>query len=1409
MPPRIPKLPKPREIWQRTRAVVMADLKSVSWRAVALNIAALVIGAAVLLGLALVGLNTPPGRRLLVQFATGIKLNSGLQFQVGEIDGSLYGDMTLHDVKVLDTKGAFITSPLVHLNWRPFGYLGKHVDIRDLSSPRIDILRQPQLNPEQNPPKTQGPLLPDLKIDVNRVQVDTIALHEGVFGDARNAMLQGSAHIDHGRAQIDATTLSDKGDAIVAKLDAVPDDNRLDLDAQLKAPLGGIVVDLLHLKKPLVATVSGKGAWTDWNGRAQALLDKDSLLDLGLNAKSGTFHIAGDTRPDLLVGGSDLLTPAVHVDATATAKDRKVDLVAALSSEAARIDGKGRINLADNSFDHLEAHVRLLDPSRLGKGFTADDLHADLMFDGAFQDWKVDYDIAAKRFAIGDIRLAGLAANGKSRRDGDRIIVPLSASLDAMTGIDSHVDPLLSHVRLNGDLALVGMAFSSDNLRLKTDRLQASGTAQGDLATLNVTSNVKATLNGYAVEGVGLVNVASTAQIARRNGRFTLSGTATAQTTKIDSDGLKSFLGGNAKASATYALGADGSFSLHKVSGAAPEFQVLTGDATFGPKNAVKANITARSTQYGPLEAVLTGTFDAPQAMVKAASPGLGVGIKDVVADIEGTGSDYAIKGTGDSDYGPFSADTLVRLGKGPLTIDIQKAEFAGIGVAGELVQTDGGPFAGQLALGGSGLTGTAQLTNVNGDQGAAVTATGTNVNLPGDLGVHVGRTIITANAVIRKELELTADVQAADASYAGVTVSTGRAKVQLHGQAGTVQAVASGSKDVPFNVAVNGTIAPDLLTVAAKGSANSIAFALDHPARISKSGEDWVLAPVTVVMDSGKIDLAGRFGATKLVQARLDDVDLSVANLFRNDLGISGKANGQVDFRQSGDGFPTAHADVKIDGFSRASAAVVSTPVDIAIEAALDPSLGASANYAHAIVRQGGAVIGRVQADLTPAQGGGWVEQILNAGMSGGVRYNGPAGVPFSLAGQARQQLSGPIALAADFSGKLNAPQLNGLVRADALTYDNENLGTRITSLALSGHFTNDRLELTSFSGAAGNGTVKGTGWLSLAANQHFPMQVHIDLANARLARSDAIDSTVSGTLDITNNDKDGPLIAGDLTLPQLKYTVTRQGAAEVNVLDGVHHKGYDIVPATDNGLTPPSLWKLDIKASAANQIFVSGMGLESEWRMNMHLVGTTQNPKVLGEMRAIRGTYAFAGRDFTITDGVITFDGGALTDPQIQLTAEANVNDITGLIKVSGSAQHPDIAFTSTPALPQDEVLSRILFGESVANISATEALQLASAVNGLSGGTDYLNPLGALRSATGIDRLRVVGADATTGRGTSLAAGKYLTNNVYVEIVTDTKGFTATQIEVALSRALSVLSQTGGTTGTSVSLKYSRDY
>jgi len=1388
------------------------DWSTFSWRGVVINIGLIIATILLILGVFLTALNTPAGRRVLIQFATGIKLNSGLRFEVGRIDGSLYGAMTIHDLKVLDTKGVFLQSPVIHLDWRPFGYLDRHIDIHDFSSPRIEMLRRPVLNPAQNQPQ-KGPLLPNLRIDLSHIQVDRIQLDQPVLGTAYNLTLGGDAHIRHSQLTVAATAGSDKGDGLKVLLDAVPDKNRLNIDAALNAPRDGIVVALAHLDRPMTARVSGKGAWAFWQGQALANLGEDNLLDLNVTARDGVFAVKGDTHPAHLISGATaLLQPAVAVDMTATMKNRALDTQLKLASHALAVDADGVVDFANNAFRNLQVHARLLDPSALGKDLTSNDMHADLVLDGAFTTPRVDYDVAARRFAVGSITLTGLTAKGKSRVAANAVVIPLNAQMASLTGISDRVDPLLTHVRLNGEVTIgTDGKLTTNTIRIASDRATASGIITGDVGKSNYTIKANASVNNYDVPEFAVLNATSDATVTLTDWHPAVTGTLTATTTKIHNGGVESFLGGNAHLTGAYAYSMNGVFSIRNVSGKAPAFTLSSASGAIGRNGAIQLKAVATSAKYGPLDLAASGTIDNPQAVLHAPNPGIGGGIRDVTANLATSADGYLIKAAGQSDYGPFNADTLLRKGS-PLVIDIHHAEFAGIGASGTLTQTAAGPFSGQLDIAGSGLTGTAVLQNAGGAQGVSVNASGNNVDLPGPAHIHVGRTIIAANIVLpdtpQKTLTLNADVQAADLRYAGFSLATSRARIAMTGQTGTIQAVAHGRAAYPFDLAVNGTIAPNLYTFAAQGNANGVPLTLDHPARVTKQGPDWVLSPVTIQTGSSRIDVAGRFGQTMKIQTRLRNVDVALANAFQPDLGVGGTVYGAVEFTQSGGGFPAAHASLKIDNFTRSSAAVASTPVDLVLDGQLNPNLSPSDNYVHAIVRQGGVVVGRVQADLRPIGNGPWITRIQNAGLSGGVRYNGSAAVPFSLTGLARQQVTGAVALAADVSGTVSTPQLSGVIKSDSLTYDNEVFGTRITNIALDGRFTNDRLELTSFSGTAGEGTVKGSGWLSLAAAQHFPMQLHANLNNARLARSDQINSIVSGTLDVTNNPQDGATISGDLRLPELRYTVIRQAAAEVNVLDGIHRKGDDSKPQLSQDETIPSKWKLNVRVRADRQVFVSGMGLDSEWSVDLRVQGTTSDPRVVGEMKVVRGNYTFAGRAFDLDSGTITFDGGPLANPEIALQASAALNDITGIIRIGGTAQHPDIQFSSTPALPQDEVLSRMLFGESVANISATEALQLASAVNGLNGGTDYLNPLGALRSATGIDRLRVVSADTATGRGTSLAAGKYLTNNVYVEIVTDTKGFTATQIEVALSRALSVLSQTGNA-GTSVSVRYSKDY
>jgi translocation and assembly module TamB len=805
------------------------------------------------------------------------------------------------------------------------------------------------------------------------------------------------------------------------------------------------------------------------------------------------------------------------------------------------------------------------------------------------------------------------------------------------------------------------------------------------------------------------------------------------------------------------------------------------------------------------------GTVERPQAVLRAARPNVGVQLTDVVAKLNGEAAGYHLEATGGSPYGPFFADVLVRTAKGPLTIDINKARFAGVDMNGTIQQTAAGPFAGSLNMNGSGINGLVRLAAVGKAQGVDVNATATNAKLPGEADVVIGRAIVTASMVLTDQPQVVADVQLGNAAYGDYIVRKARAKLNYQGGRGRAQLVADGSTGVPFSVAVNAALRPNLYAVALQGKASNIDFRLANPAIIRSGPSGYTLEPATLVLPQGRVDLAGRFGDSTAMQARFKDFDLAIANMAMPGIGIGGRATGTLDYVQQGSAFPTATTRIAIADFRRSSLTAVSDPVAMSIEGKLSSAGG----DLRGLIRRNNATLGRFTATLAPpGEGASWSEQLMNAPLGGGIRYAGPADVLFSFAGQADQQLTGGIAVAADFGGRLNAPRLNGVAKANALTYENTTFGTKITQIKLDGRFTNDRLELRDFSGRAGNGTVQASGNVGLAADSGFPMQIAVKLNGARLARSEQISSIVSGSIDITNSAAAGGLIKGDLRLPETRYAIAWQGGTDIRELRGVRRKGEgeDVLDqrqkARQAAAAAPAIWKLDIRVRADNEIYLTGMGLDSEWKTDMRVTGTTADPRVVGKIEIIRGRYSFSGHQFDVEQGVITFNGPML-NPSLSIRAMTRVDDVSAGISVAGTAQRPDITFVSTPTLPQDEILARILFGDDVANLSPTQAVQLGIALNGLRGGGGGLNPMGKLQGASGVDRIGIVNGDEESGRGTSLAVGQHISNNVYVEVLTDSKGFTATQLEIALSKTLSLLSKTGTNTGSSANLRYSKDY
>jgi translocation and assembly module TamB len=92
---------------------------------------------------------------------------------------------------------------------------------------------------------------------------------------------------------------------------------------------------------------------------------------------------------------------------------------------------------------------------------------------------------------------------------------------------------------------------------------------------------------------------------------------------------------------------------------------------------------------------------------------------------------------------------------------------------------------------------------------------------------------------------------------------------------------------------------------------------------------------------------------------------------------------------------------------------------------------------------------------------------------------------------------------------------------------------------------------------------------------------------------------------------------------------------------------------------------------------------------------------------------------------------------------------------------------------------------------------------------GGGGGLDPIGELRRSIGLDQLRIVSADPLIGRGTGIAIGKNITRDIYIELVTDGRGYSATQVEYRITSWLSLLGTVSTIGRDSILAEVSRDY
>lgn len=1370
--------------------------------------------------------STPIGKRFITDQIAAVAPASGLRFQVGRIEGDIYGQAVLHDVVVSDPRGVFLTIPEVVLDWRPLKWLWSGLDVRELTARRGRLQRLPELLPGD----PDAPLLPDFDIRVDRLAIEDLVIAPGVATpDAHRANLIAQVDIRDGRVLVDADGRFGQRDRIALLLDAEPDGDRFDLAFNYVAPQGGVLSGLAGLDSGYVARVVGDGTWSRWRGTAVARRWSESpqaggstraVAAFQISNDAGLYGLLGQVRPVVIEDGliARALGEVVSITARFQLDDSIAEGRAAAVSRALGFRAAGVVDLADNLVEGARVGLRLRDPELFGEQFRLEEAELAADVAGAFRDLAIDHRLIASRLVASGVAVSGLEQQGLARYDGENLVVPLTLTADRVTTGNQVADPRLVNGRLSGRLVydLERQRLLADGARLTFPGLRATLTLRGDVGAGAYALTGPLRAERLAIESVG--QLTADARILARFGpsvpwslRANIDGVLTAVTNET----FATIAGQRIRFSGALGMGAGQPIMLRDVEIDSPRLTARLDSRVQPGTNGTRTTLAGRGrhTEYGPFSFDAEISGDGPRAVLVLADPYPAAGLEDVRIAIAPSVDGFALDVSGGSLLGPFDgAVELVLPDQGPARLAIQQLEVYRTNVSGGLVFADAG-LSGDLVLTGGGVNGDVRFAPAGNDAVAfAVDLAVRNASFGGDRRITLSRAQIDASGQFggREGLRIDGDVSGTGLQYGQLYLANFTAAAQIANGSGGVTGAIAGSRADRFALKYDADVAPGRLGLLARGEYGGSAITMPRRAILTEQGDGgWRLAPTQLGFGSGYAIFSGQLGGDETaLEAKLARMPLRLLDIAGAELGIGGRLSGIVEYRDGPAGSPTANARIRIERFSRAGLVLSSRPVNVLGVIDLAENRLTAAGRLFEGEERRGDITARISG-LGP--GDDLVRRLMNGRLDARLVFDGPAETLWRLAAIETFDLTGPIAVALRAQGTLAAPRIDGTLASDGLTVQSALSGTRVDRISARGRFAGSRLELTRFSGATrGNGSLTGSGTVDLAglsADRGPRLDLRASARNARLLDANGLQATVTGPLRIVS-DGVGGTIAGRVRIDRARWSLGRAAPdAALPRIATTEINGENRGPARRSGRD--AVWRYLVNASAPSRVAVDGLGLDSEWGVDIALRGTVEDPRIGGSARLVRGDYTFAGTRFELTRGRIQFDQNVPIDPRLDILAETSTSGTDVNIAITGNAQSPSIAFSSEPALPEEEILARLLFGGSVTSLSATDAVQLAAAIAALQGGGGGLDPIGELRESIGLDQLRIVSADPLIGRGTGIALGKNIGRRIYVELVTDGRGYSATQVEYRITSWLALLGTVSTIGRDSILAEISRDY
>jgi translocation and assembly module TamB len=1347
--------------------------------------------------------------------------------------------------------------------WRHLGLLAGNVRIERLHARRLSLASPPPGGPEE--PFTGLPSLPvDLRLD--RLKIDEVRFE----GEDTPFTLLGTARWRAGpkiELRLALAPQDARGESIRLSADYDQPAGRLALDGRLMARGGGGLGGFLFPGEEgdIVLTLDGEGPVSNWRGRLEGTRDGERIADLTIILQD-RLRIAGvfDPRPFLPKDEVTALIGAPAITVEMTLEDGLPESYdATLINPGAELRLRGR--LTDND--------ALMSPQ-----FSLRSRNAD-WFAPVLGEWRyatLGADGEVRAGAAGPSVSAAVAVTGlagaeiaAARVDGRIEAEPEGGAL-AIAGEGALEGVELSGQTLRADWMLRA-TYHPERDRIEVERAALSDGGSSIVAQGEVTLQPLAASGSLAVAladlrrwpalgAAGRLEADATVAWRPDAGRLQVRAEGRGRGVRLEDPSLSALLGptpsfrlvlddpaGTGRGELDGAV--DGAGVAGRIKGRIGQTIDAAFDVRFADAGDVLGDGPLRADGPLAVSGRLSGETASPDVTLRAAL--------DEASLSGATLADVALAMTARDVVDAPSGRAELRLSvEGePVAVDLPFAVAADgtwtaapirvtgkpLALEGELVgDALGAPMRGELRLRLSGkplltalagmpaagsLDGTVTLFPVAEAQGirADLTATRLAVSPPDQPDLAVARARLRAELTLDEALDVgRIALEAKDARWARAELASLTATVTPSGDGLALDARASGEFDGPLSIALRGRAeravlaAPNRIVIEAfDGTVTGQKIDLTAPAVIVLAERGTEIGPVRMRYNGAPVTARAsiRDDGASTASVSAEGIDLAALSALTEGQKVTGRLD--LDAEVSMDAVPNGRFSVRI-----ADLLVEDTLDQQPLSLRADGTLGGGALAATLRIETGGQRALDATARLPVRRGEGAFALEIDDARPLDVALKGTAELAhvWPLTGAYQHLLGGRATVDARVSGSMTRPNLNGTFAVTDFSYRNLFTGTRIGAPQVRFTLRENLLELPPTAANDGNnGSITLSGWIKPLAPDGLEADLSARFVKARVLKRRDVTAKASGEIRF-QQDAESALISGEARVDEVEYTLVSQPADDViklYVVELNRPPGLIELPEKPEPQDFPTRLRIDVTAD--NQVFVRGRGLDSEWRGQVRVRGTVADPALQGRIELVRGRFDFAGRKFELQDGSrIELVGGGDLDPVITARAVYSVPSLTAEIALTGRASNPQIKLSSQPEMPQDEIISRVLFGTGRDSLSAFEAAQLAAAVASLGSSGSGLDVIGKLRGAFSLDRLTVgtldrPGEDDEEGGAPVIRGGKYITKNIYLEFgsATEEEDAASASVDIDLTRNLSVGTEATSTGNQKFRVRYKLDY